>query len=105
MVLNGSHGRNPTLIIINHTVTYRLKQSLVSTYFGRWGGNWVAEDAAIVSLCLETQVDIAFHACDCCSHHGRRNCNSCRNDTHQIGRHWVNVAKYTILNCLYVNMY
>lgn len=32
MVWNDAHGGNPRLIIIiNHTVTYRLKQSLVST--------------------------------------------------------------------------
>jgi hypothetical protein len=42
-----SLGRDPELIIINHTISYRFKRDLVNIYFRRCEGNWFIEDTEI----------------------------------------------------------
>jgi hypothetical protein len=70
---------------------------LAATYLDICGDNWLAEDAEIDFLLPETQADTTLHVCGCRSQHGKRDCSNCRNDGNRTGRHWVRVAKHTVL--------
>jgi hypothetical protein len=41
---------SPELIIINNMIIYQWKCKLASTYLGRWGDNWVTDDAELSLL-------------------------------------------------------
>jgi hypothetical protein len=51
---------------------------------------WVAEDAELVSPCLETQADTTLHVCKCFRWHGRRDC---RNFVDKISFQVINSEK------------